>query len=220
MAEDPLPPSTDESRGDPPGEPTALPTGEPGEPEAPLHDDAGLDLARALTRATSRARPATGGPGATKGRRARRTPPAATRDEVGRPDPAARRRGGLSGARPDERDPQELGATLDRLVADHGWGLDLRVHGVMGRWRELVGAEVADHCVPESFADGKVTVRTDSTAWATQLRLLAPTIVRRLNEELGHGTVTLIEVRGPHVPSWVRGQRRVRDGRGPRDTYG
>ncbi|MEZ5093552.1 MAG: DciA family protein [Nocardioides sp.] len=40
-------------------------------------------------------------------------------------------------------------------------------------------------------------VRTDSTAWATQLRLLAPTVVRRLNEELGPDTVTVIEVLGP-----------------------
>ena len=63
-------------------------------------------------------------------------------------------------------------------------------------------------------------VRTDSTAWATQLKLLAPTVVRRLNEELGHGTVTVIEVLGPHLPSWNKGRLSSRDGRGPRDTYG
>ena len=43
----------------------------------------------------------------------------------------------------------------------------------------------------------RLVVRTDSTAWATQLKLLTPTVVRRLNEELGHGTVPLIEVLGP-----------------------
>ena len=63
------------------------------------------------------------------------------------------------------------------------------MHGVFGRWEELVGGEVARHCTPETFTDGKLVVRTDSTAWATQLKLLAPTVVRRLNEELGHGTV-------------------------------
>ena len=105
-------------------------------------------------------------------------------------------------------------------MADRGWALDLRVHAVFGRWAELVGAEVADHTTPESFTEGKLVVRTDSTAWATQLKLLTPTVVRRLNEELGHGTVTLIEVLGPHGPSWKKGPRSVRDGRGPRDTYG
>ena len=63
-------------------------------------------------------------------------------------------------------------------------------------------------------------MRTDSTAWATQLRLLAPQLVQRLNQELGHGTVTVIEVLGPHLPTWRKGSRSVRDGRGPRDTYG
>ena len=49
--------------------------------------------------------------------------------------------------------------------------------------------EIGAHSTPETFADGTLVVRTDSTAWATQLKLLAPSVVRRLNEELGarHG---------------------------------
>ena len=63
-------------------------------------------------------------------------------------------------------------------------------------------------------------MRADSTAWATNLRLLAPSIVARLNEQLGEGTVLRIVVKGPDAPSWKHGRRSVRDGRGPRDTYG
>jgi predicted nucleic acid-binding Zn ribbon protein len=169
------------------------------EADGPRKDD-GLDLARQLTRATAKSSPAA--------RRRRKK-----RDD--RP-----RDGRVSGAHPDDRDPQLLGAQVDRLVADHGWELELRVRGVFARWPELVGAEVGAHCTPESFADGRLVVRTDSTAWATQLTLLAPALVRRLNEELGDGTVTLIEVVGPHLPSWSKGRRRTRDSRGPRDTYG
>ena len=172
---------------------------EPDPVELPAHDDDGLDLARALTRATARSTPA-----ARKRKR----------------KPEAPRTGRVSGAHPDDRDPQLLDSTLGRLVAEHGWEVDLRVQGVFGRWPDLVGEQVARHCTPEAFTDGRLVVRTDSTAWATQLRLLAPTVVRRLNEELGHGTVTVIEVLGPHLPSWKKGPRSVRDGRGPRDTYG
>ena len=132
-----------------------------------------------------------------------------------------------SGAHPDDRDPQLLDRTIGRLIADQGWGTDVRVHGVFSRWELLVGHEVAQHCRPETFtpgdrADGGGTlvIRTDSTAWATQMKLLAPTALRRLNEELGEGTVTMIEVLGPHLPSWKKGPRSVRGGRGPRDTYG
>ena len=52
------------------------------------------------------------------------------------------------------------------------------------------------------------------------MRLLAATVVRRLNQELGDGTVTFIEVQGPLAPSWKHGLRSMRDARGPRDTYG
>lgn len=171
--------------------------------EAQEHRDDGLDLARAARRA------AAGQPGR-PARRSRRGN-----------DPTRRRTSPkASGAHPDDRDPQPLDATLERLIASHGWELDLKVQGVFGRWAELVGAEVAAHATPESFGEGRLVVRTDSTAWATQLKLLAPTLVRRLNEELGHGTVSLIEVLGPHLPSWKKGRFTSRDGRGPRDTYG
>jgi predicted nucleic acid-binding Zn ribbon protein len=89
----------------------------------------------------------------------------------------------------------------------------------MGRWASIVGREVAAHATPVSFDDGELVVQADSTAWATQIRLLAPTLLARLAEELGAGTVTAVVVRGPAAPSWKRGPRSVR-GRGPRDTYG
>jgi predicted nucleic acid-binding Zn ribbon protein len=178
--------------------------------EQPTHDEGGLDLARSIARSLAkpgaRRRTSTGGSsggGASKFRPSSR-----------RTDPKA------SGAHPDERDPQLLDSTIGRLIADQGWGTDVRVHGVFSRWDAIVGREVAQHATPEAFGEGKLTVRTDSTAWATQMKLLAPTVVRRLNEELGDGTVTVIDVLGPHGPSWKRGPRSVRDGRGPRDTYG
>lgn len=181
-----------------------------GAPDPP-HDDGGLDYARAAARAASKA------PGGAPAKR--RGGPASDADKRQLRRRGSKGRGG-SGAHPDERDPQLLEGLVERMVRSHGWELDLRVQQVFGRWAEIVGAEVADHCRPETLADGRLVVRTDATAWATQLKLMAPTLVRRLNEELGHGTVTVIEVLGPHLPSWKRGPRSVRDGRGPRDTYG
>ena len=183
----------DENTDDPPFE-----TPRPSAPQE-NHQDDGLDLARSIARATAGSTPAA------RRRRKRRD----------RPVDAA-----VSGAHPDDRDPQLLGDQVDRLVSARGWEIELRVRGVFARWPALVGAEVGAHCTPESFAEGRLVVRTDSTAWATQLTLLATAVVRRLNEELGHGTVTAIHVQGPHLPTWSKGRRRTRDSRGPRDTYG
>ncbi len=79
-----------------------------------------------------------------------------------------------------------------------------------------VGVGVA---VGVGVGDGVRTGRCDSTAWATQMKLLAAEVVRRLNDVLGDETVRVIEVAGPRAPSWVKGRLRVK-GRGPRDTYG
>ena len=187
--------SPDDDRPEDPTEPL-----DPGSTEALPHQAEGLDLARMLARATARSTP---GRKRTT-RRADRSP----------------RTGRVSGAHADDRDPQTLDVALSRIVDDHGWQVDLKVASMFARWADLVGPEVGAHTRPESFADGKLVVRTDSTAWATQLKLLAPTVVRRLNEDLGHGTVVVIDILGPHGPSWKRGPRSVRDGRGPRDTYG
>jgi len=124
-----------------------------------------------------------------------------------------------SGAAPGARDPVRAASVLDGLVAAKGWAPALSVHAVTGRWADIAGPAVAQHTRVESFADGVLTVRCDSTAWATQLRMLVATLMARLDEEAGQGVVRSVQVKGPDAPSWVRGPRRVK-GRGPRDTYG
>jgi predicted nucleic acid-binding Zn ribbon protein len=189
--------------GDDDQEPEAGPAQTPATEE---HDDSGLDLARAIARGL-----------------AGKTPKQSSRSAPARTDAARRwrtaRDGRSSGAHPDDRDPQSMDSTLGRFVSEQGWETELRVHGVFSRWEAIVGREVGQHVTPESFADGRLVVRTDSTAWATQMKLLAPDVVRRLNEVLGEETVQVIAVEGPRGPSWKRGRLRVK-GRGPRDTYG
>jgi len=140
--------------------------------------------------------------------------------EPGRPQPQRRRDPGVrSSARPDGRDPVLVGDTLSRIAAERGWSSELSVGGVIGRWREVVGDDVAEHCTPETFEDGRLVVRADSSSWATSLRMLAPKLLARLETEVGPDVVREVLVLGPSGPQWGRGPRRVK-GRGPRDTYG
>lgn len=187
-----------EGLGDVPEEPSA---------QSESVEESGAEAVRAAlgrARAAARARGAV--PGATPGgggRRRRR------RDD-----------GARSGAAPDARDPQLLGDSLGRLVAERGWQEAVSVGGVMGRWDSVVGSDIAAHCRPETFEAGVLTVRADSTAWATQVRLLGGALLTRLADEVGEGTVTKVVVRGPTGPSWRRGPRVAPGSQGPRDTYG
>jgi len=136
--------------------------------------------------------------------------------------PAGTSRTGGSGparGRPRRDDPQRLGQAIGGLLDQHGWQQRAAIGSVFGRWTEIVGPDLAAHTRPDSFADGELAVTADSTAWATEVRLLAPQLVRRLAAELGDGTVRRVKVRGPQPPR-QRGGWRVPGGRGPRDTYG
>ena len=119
----------------------------------------------------------------------------------------------------DDRDPQLLGAAVDRLVRDQGWEEQSAVAVLMAEWAQIVGADLAEHVLPTAFDGAELTLQADSTAWATQVRLLLPDLHRAINARVGSGVVERIRILGPQAPSWVAGPRRVR-GRGPRDTYG
>ena len=165
----------------------------------------GADLAREALRAAREA---------SATRAAERT---AQRSGVAR-RPASRRRR-WSGPGPDDRDPQPFGRLVARVSLDRGWSPRLTDATVLGRWPQLVGSDIADHCTPLSLRDGELVLQAESTAWATQLRTLARQLLHRIAVGVGKDVVRRIRVVGPSGPSWRHGPRHVR-GRGPRDTYG
>jgi predicted nucleic acid-binding Zn ribbon protein len=119
----------------------------------------------------------------------------------------------------DARDPVLFGQAIARLVAERGWQDTTTAAGVLANWAQVVGPEIAEHCQPVSLVDGELVVVAESTAWATQLRLLTKTLLARVRDHAGAGVATKVVVRGPAQPDWRKGPRRVQ-GRGPRDTYG
>ncbi|MFC6019137.1 DUF721 domain-containing protein [Plantactinospora solaniradicis] len=185
----------------------------------------GPALARAVLDAAL-ARRKSGGPGRRTPGRADLDGDRAVGDGSGEAGPATGRGGqprrrlrGYSGPGPDPRDPQLFGTVLARMVKARGWQQPAAEATVFGAWERVVGPDIAQHSRPVKLEDGELTVEAESTAWATQLRLLAGSLLRRIAAEVGHNVVRRLHVHGPTAPSWARGPRRVR-GRGPRDTYG
>jgi predicted nucleic acid-binding Zn ribbon protein len=112
--------------------------------------------------------------------------------------------------RPRRDDPQPLTAAFGGLLSARGWREKAAVGAVFGHWADIVGPQLALHTRPEHFESGELTVSADSDAWATQVRMMAPQLLRRLAEELGHGTVVHIRVKGPAGPPRRPGRLRVR----------
>lgn len=155
---------------------------------------------------------------AAQARRVQRPVPRRRAGDSGRPGGGGRLRG-YSGPGPDPRDPQPLGAVLAMLVRARGWQRPTAEARLFGSWEAVVGPDLAAHSRPVALADGVLTIEAESTAWATQLRLLTAVLLVRIASEVGRDIVTKLTIHGPVAPSWAKGPKRIR-GRGPRDTYG
>lgn len=142
------------------------------------------------------------------------------RTRSGRPS-AAPRQGQFSGPGRDERDPALAREAVTDLVAQRGWSARTRIAAVIGRWADVAGTQLADHVRATRFDEevGLLVLQADSTAWATQTRVLIPHLLGRLDELVEPGIVRQIEVQGPSLGRRGYGRLRV-PGRGPRDTYG
>ena len=115
---------------------------------------------------------------------------------------------------PSTSSPQSSGLDLARSLL-----ADISSSTLLAQWGEIAGADLAAHVKAESLRDGVLTLRAETTAWATQTRLLSTELLKKVHTHPEGKSVTAIKVLGPTPPSWRKGERHVK-GRGPRDTYG
>lgn len=147
--------------------------------------------------------------------------------EVGRGgrSPGARRSAGRgnrrtwSGPGPDRRDPQPFGTVANELAKSRGWTPKVAEGSVFAQWVTVVGEQIAEHAEPTTLRDGVLSVAAESTAWATQLRMVQAQLLAKIAAAVGDGVVKSLKITGPVAPSWRKGPRHI-SGRGPRDTYG
>lgn len=140
----------------------------------------------------------------------------------GRASAPAGRRGGRrrwSGSGPDGRDPQSFGSVAGAMARSRGWQPKLGEGQVFAAWDRIVGEDIAAHAQPTELRDRVLSVSAESTAWATQLRLVQRDILAKIAAAVGRDVVVSLRITGPKAPSWRKGTRTV-PGRGPRDTYG
>jgi predicted nucleic acid-binding Zn ribbon protein len=128
--------------------------------------------------------------------------------------PAPTQRSGQPG------DPELIGGVLDNLISEREWNSGLAEGNLFITWEQIVGPEIAQHTTPISISDGVLTIQTSSTAWATQLGLVATELLTTIQNNPSGATVIKLIFIGPTGPTWKKGVRSIRNARGPRDTYG
>ena len=117
-------------------------------------------------------------------------------------------------------DPKPVGAVLDELIEKRDWVRGLAEGNIFTDWEKIVGAEIAQHSTPISLTEGRLTIQSSSTAWATQLNIMKESLRETISNTAPGALVEELYIIGPNVPNWKKGLRTIRGARGPRDTYG
>ncbi len=116
-------------------------------------------------------------------------------------------------------DPQVLSDVLSKLIHDRDWKSGIAEGTLFSTWPSIVGDQISEHTTPISILDGVLTIRTSSTAWATQLQLVAPDVLETIQHSAPGALVDSLNILGPDGPTWKHGRRSIKGAQGPRDTY-
>ena len=122
-------------------------------------------------------------------------------------------------ALPKRCDYESLDSVLNREIQQRGWQRELAGGWVHSHWEDVVGARIAEHTTVEMLKGKSLFISCNSTAWATNLRMMQRQILQTITQKVGPNVVEELKIFGPSVPSWRKGPLHVK-GRGPRDTYG
>ena len=93
--------------------------------------------------------------------------------------------------RPDR--PVAVGEALQGYLARAGLARRVGQAQVVPEWPRLVGPQIAAVAAPESVTpDGVLFVRVATHGWMTELQLMTPEILARVNVGRGPGRITTI----------------------------
>ncbi|CAL9671814.1 DciA family protein [Streptomyces sp. enrichment culture] len=102
----------------------------------------------------------------------------------------------------DGREPSGFAAVLAGLMADRAWELPAAGGSVLDQWPDIAGAvapQLPHHVAAVAFhpETGQLDLRPDSSAYATQLRLITARIVATANKAAGTDAVRTVRVLPP-----------------------
>ncbi len=105
------------------------------------------------------------------------------------------------------RHPAELGSVMTAIAGNGVWTANMKLAQLRNHWDQVVGQAIASHSAVADFTDGVLTIRAESTVWATQRPTLSPELTDTIRRNLKGLTITEIGVTGlaaGYTRKWAR----------------
>ena len=90
--------------------------------------------------------------------------------------------------------PQSLKTLLSDLIESKGWSDKIDEGRLPDIWDEVVGEHIAKATKVRKFENGVLFVSTDSSTWRSEIKLMAPMLIEKLNEKIGKNLIKELKV--------------------------
>lgn len=97
----------------------------------------------------------------------------------------------LGGSTPD---PIRVESGIERVLRSLGVPEPTTLSSLFDNWADMVGDTVAANVQPVKLSDTTLKVVVDDPGWASQMKWMAADVLKRLEQGLGEGVVTSIDV--------------------------
>ncbi len=83
-----------------------------------------------------------------------------------------------------------VGEILKDVLKSRGLGSGDLLFRIQRNWASAVGEKIAQHACPLMLRGGRLTVAVDSPAWMSELSMLSPQIIEKINSKPNDGMAT------------------------------
>ena len=89
--------------------------------------------------------------------------------------------------------PRPISGILREVLKSCGLRNRMEERSLLLNWREVVGAEIAEHSRAVDIRDGVLVIDADHGAWRQELGLLIPQIIQKFNAAYGEDAVKEVQ---------------------------
>ncbi|TES91586.1 MAG: DUF721 domain-containing protein [Candidatus Cloacimonadota bacterium] len=80
---------------------------------------------------------------------------------------------------------KKVSSILDRVIKNLGFSKRYNEQKSILLWDKVVGQRISEKTEPLYARDGKLVVEVENSTWMNELLFLKPSIIEKLNKELG-----------------------------------
>ncbi len=95
----------------------------------------------------------------------------------------------------NQKAAKPLKLVLEKLIEINGWQESMAFSGLLEKWEQIVGDNIAQHAKLQKLKQGILFIKTDSSVWRSELLIRQEEIISIINSNSTKSTVISLKIR-------------------------